>query len=230
MKTITIGDIHGLSRWKTIDPMKFDKVIFLGDYLDSYIVRDDAIIQNFKEIIDFRQAWPEKVELLFGNHETSYMYEKYRASGYRRGIADRATKLIWDNFHLFRMAWQHDNFLWTHAGLHQDYFDKKILPKVEKSDANLAATLQRLFEEGYEPLFEVGFERGGKRANIGGPLWLDQQLLIHKPLKSYHQIVGHSRVNGILHYRLSSDLKTSVTLCDCQDYGDGSFYELEIKD
>ena len=37
MKTIAIGDIHGLSIWKDIiNKENPDKVIFIGDYFDSF--------------------------------------------------------------------------------------------------------------------------------------------------------------------------------------------------
>jgi predicted phosphodiesterase len=35
MKWITIGDIHGRDNWKSIDITQYDKVIFMGDYVDG---------------------------------------------------------------------------------------------------------------------------------------------------------------------------------------------------
>jgi hypothetical protein len=230
MKTITIGDLHGIDKWKTIDPEHYDKIIFLGDYLDSFCLLDKEIISNFKDIIDFKQDWPDKVVLLFGNHEISYMYPKYRATGYRTGIAAKVSKLLWDHYHLFRIAWQHENFLWSHAGILQDFFDQKILPQIIAGDTNLAATLQRLFEEGYSPIFEYGYKRGGSINSLAGPLWLDKAEMMQQPLKGYHQIVGHTRVDTIVHYQpYSYDKTTIVSFCDCMEYGDRSFYELDIK-
>lgn len=36
MKTLTIGDLHGLPHWKRIDSEQYDVIIFLGDYVDSH--------------------------------------------------------------------------------------------------------------------------------------------------------------------------------------------------
>ena len=56
---LIVPDIHGRKFWKepcsNVD--KYEKIIFLGDYLDPYtwredISKDDAI-DNFKEIISF---------------------------------------------------------------------------------------------------------------------------------------------------------------------------------
>ena len=73
-KVLVIPDVHGRRFWKkpceNID--NYDKVIFLGDYLDPYgfegITVDDAI-ENFKEIIDFKKKNSEKVIMLLGNHK-----------------------------------------------------------------------------------------------------------------------------------------------------------------
>ena len=77
-KLLVFGDIHGRLFWKEpanklID--EIDKIIFLGDYLDSYPdewddnhTRQDDI-NNFLEIIDFKTKYNDKVILLLGNHK-----------------------------------------------------------------------------------------------------------------------------------------------------------------
>ena len=54
---LIVPDVHGRKFWKEpcSNVEKYDKIIFLGDYLDPYtwredISKDDAI-DNFKEII-----------------------------------------------------------------------------------------------------------------------------------------------------------------------------------
>jgi hypothetical protein len=231
MKIITIGDIHGLDYWKVLDPEQYDKIIFLGDYLDSFTVNDEQMIKNFIEIITFKEQWFNKVILLYGNHEMSYLDIRYRATGYRPAIAKMAEKMLIRHSDFFILAWQHKSYLWSHAGIHQGFYDYRIKSRILENDTNLADTLHRLFEGGYPPIFEIGYERGGGRKNIGGPLWLDKKLLIKKPLQGYHQVVGHTTVNTIKQYfPYPDDAETSVTLCDCLEWGDGKFYELEIPD
>ena len=230
IKTITIGDLHGLNRWKDVDPGRYDKIIFLGDYFDSFIVSDDVMLQNFADIIAFKQEFFDKVILIIGNHEMSYLNEGYRSTGYRPAIAGLIEGLLWKFMELFKIAWQHKNYLWSHAGIEQKFYDKHIAPQILVSDNTLADTLQRLFEVEYPPLFEVGYERGGDYNNIGGLLWLHGERLLRTPLKGYHQIVGHTPCRTILHHiPYEDDPETSVTLCDCIERGDEKLYEIEIE-
>jgi hypothetical protein len=184
---------------------------------------------NFHEIVGFKKAFPQKVVLLVGNHELSYIDPLYRVTGFRRNIEKDVLSLLTENAHLFQVAFQHKNYLWTHAGIHQGFYDLKIIPKILKSDVDLASTLERLYHENYPPIFEIGPERGGNSQNIGGPLWLDKSVLQSKPLKGFHQIVGHSPVSTIeecLPYLTDPD--TSVTFCDCLERGDVRFFELVL--
>jgi len=229
IKTITIGDLHGRDRWKSVDPEQFDKIIFLGDYFDSFMVGDEAMLQNFAEIIAFKQEYFDKVVLLLGNHETSYLSSKYRSTGYRPTIADVVEKLLWSYMELFKIAWQKGPYLWTHAGVHQLYYDTRIVPEMVESDLNVADTLQRLYEAEFPPIFEVGEERGGRRGDIGGPLWIHKERLMGNPLRGYHQIVGHTPIRTVIHYQpREEDPDTTITFCDCIERGDEKLYELII--
>jgi hypothetical protein len=230
MKILTIGDLQGLPDWKKANPDDFDLIVFLGDYLDSPIVKDKEMITNLKEIISLKSNHPEKVKLLLGNHEISYLYRQYRASGYRYEIGEKVKKLLNRHLDLFQVAFQVDTYLWTHAGIHQEYYNQRLLPFIQDSDKTLAETLKRLYTETYDPLFEVGYERGGRnRKSVGGLFWVDSRRLLEKPLQGYHQMVGHTPVKTIEHhFPYENDPDTSVTLCDCIEYGDKSFYELEI--
>ena len=72
MKILINPDIHGRIFWKYSIEHKgeFDKIIFLGDYLDAY--SPDLLVNekdNFKEIIQFKKDNLDKVILLLGNHE-----------------------------------------------------------------------------------------------------------------------------------------------------------------
>ncbi len=230
MKTLTIGDIHGLPDWKKVNPADFDVIIFLGDYVDSYTIEDKAVLDNLEEIISFKNAFQQKVKLLIGNHENSYLFRQYRTTGYRYDIAEKIREILNKNIDLFQVAWQNRNYLWTHAGIHSDFYNQKLASCVLETDKSLAATLERLFREEYRLLFEVGYERGGWDEKMtGGPFWIDKSRLLKDPLRGYHQIVGHTPVETVQHYDpYEEDESTSVTFCDCIEWGDGSFYRLEI--
>lgn len=230
MKTLTIGDIHGLPDWKKVNPADFDAIIFLGDYVDSFTVEDKAVLDNLEEIISLKNAFHNKIKLLIGNHENSYLFRHCRTTGFRYTIAEQVSTILKNNISLFQVAWQYENYLWTHAGIHSEYYNQNIAIRVRETDESLAETLERLFKEEYDPLFEVGPERGAwNDKSNGGPFWLDSSRLIMNPLRGYHQIVGHTPVKTIEYYKpYENDINTSVTLCDCIERGDGSFYTLEI--
>ena len=46
MKIITVGDLHGSPIWKTIRPDDWDRMVFMGDYVDSSDYSDKEIKQN----------------------------------------------------------------------------------------------------------------------------------------------------------------------------------------
>ena len=73
-KVLILPDIHGRKFWKkpceNID--NYDKVVFLGDYLDPYnfeFISVEEAIKNFKEIIELKRNNMDKVVLLLGNHK-----------------------------------------------------------------------------------------------------------------------------------------------------------------
>jgi len=230
MKTLTFGDIHGLPDWKKVNPAEFDVIIFLGDYVDSYSVEVEAILENLQEIVALKNRFPQKVKLLLGNHENSNLFRQHRTTGYRYDIAEEIRGILTRNSDLFQVAWQYRNYLWTHAGIHAEYYDKKIASRVLEPDGSLGETLERLYREEYRALFEVGYERGGwDQKMTGGPFWIDKSRLLENPLRGYHQIVGHTPVETVEHYEpYEDDENTSVTFCDCIEWGDGSFYTVEL--
>ena len=70
-KILTIGDIHGREIWKEFVDIKSllssnsnipeYLYIFLGDYVDSYDISGDKIIENLLEIIKFKTLYPHKI-------------------------------------------------------------------------------------------------------------------------------------------------------------------------
>ena len=79
---LILPDIHGRTFW--VEPCKnkdnYDKIIFLGDYLDPYLfenISEEKAIENFKKIIHFKKKNTDKVILLLGNHDCPYAFPAY---------------------------------------------------------------------------------------------------------------------------------------------------------
>lgn len=118
MKHIFIGDIHGRDNWQTINVRKYDKIVFVGDYVDSHTLSDHAILENFKKITALKLRHPEKVVLLLGNHDIHYLhYPGHQCSGFRDSMQRGLTHLYNKHREDFQVAYQCGKHICTHAGI-----------------------------------------------------------------------------------------------------------------
>lgn len=219
MKIITIGDIHGQNVWQKINPDDFDRIVFIGDYVDSFFFTDGEISANLESIINFKKKYPEKIILLWGNHDLSYLFmgqERHYSSGMRYSQLHELHMIFKMNEDLFQASFQIDNHLWTHAGIVQGWFDAWINEIEFPENHNIADKLNTLFNNYYLPLFHVSMFRGGKN-HYGGIFWAHSTEVDLDPFIGYHQIVGHTKtrngIKGVNH----SDNDTSITYVDCLD-------------
>lgn len=231
MKIQAIGDIHGRPDWKDLVGLSCDKIVFLGDYVDSYVYQDVDILHNLKEIIWFKEKHPEKVILLLGNHCLQYMfsYETHGCSGFRQNMYWDLHDLYTKNKDLFQVAYQEKNYLFTHAGIHKGWYDYSAIPQLIESglsnEINIADQLNGLFRLNKSSLFDIGYLRGGF-SQVGGIFWADKKMTSRKPLEGLHQIVGHTRVDDIKTITFNDN--TSITYCDCLENDCKKSYIIEI--
>ena len=120
MKTVILGDTHGRDYWKSIVANEApNRVIFIGDYFDSYDNYTAAEqMYNFQEIIDWKQSGQSEVIMLIGNHDYHYMRgvnEHY--SGYQSGARPAIEQLLYENKNHMQMAYGMNGFIFSHAGI-----------------------------------------------------------------------------------------------------------------
>lgn len=74
-RVLVIGDIHGSSYWEKLFNYKnsFDKVVFIGDYVDSFEHGVKKQLKNLEKILKFKVDNSDNVILLIGNHDIQYM-------------------------------------------------------------------------------------------------------------------------------------------------------------
>lgn len=209
---IAIGDIHGRQQWKkAISNKMVNKIVFLGDYVDPYdSIEAEELIDNLKEIIEFKKQSPDKVVLLLGNHDMHYIYEDFaKGSRYDKTLADVITHIFNENRDMFQFAYQEGKTVFTHAGISSDWFHDDF-----KGDKNrdIAEQLNNPTPDQLRTMFQVGISRWGKDKN-GGIFWADKSETDHKPLCGIHQVVGHSQVEHVT--RVDINKETSITFCDC---------------
>lgn len=229
---VTIGDVHGRSVWKDIADIrillsnknikpKYDYYIFEGDYSDSYDISNEEIKENLLDIIEFKKSYPEHVILLWGNHDVEYFLNvpwvsmnNKTITGFRAEYHFDMYTIFNENKDLFQIAFQIDNYIWVHAGIHigwYNYVFKKEIKNANMDDMTISEQLNEAFRYKLECILDCDWYRGGTK-RVGGPLWCSKILIDKKPIKGYHQIVGHTHLDDIYVRKISKN--TSITYCD----------------
>ena len=127
MKTVVIGDIHGRSIWKLIVNMENpDRVIFIGDYFDSFDIKGTEQLDNFLDIIEYKKTSGKEVILLVGNHDHHYYPEigDTGTSGYQSIFSYQISPVLDANREHLQVTYQMDEFLFTHAGVSSVFMDE----------------------------------------------------------------------------------------------------------
>ena len=235
MKILSIGDIHGLDHWmdlthgstyeyghwrrlvesgvpadsdfhKELPYWKYDKIVIVGDYVDSFDVTNAVMIHNLKEIIWFKQQLADKVVLLLGNHDIQYIVENQYCSGYRAEMKWEFGKLFEDNIDLFQFAFQINDYIWTHAGItsgwYKEFRSEFYNPKFrfaeiikEENPECIADELNLAWKFRLDILYRVDNASGGYSL-WGGPIWVRPHILNDYGM-DYNQIVGHTPQSDI---------------------------------
>jgi len=180
--TLVVGDLHGKVEIaeEVLGDKGTNKIIFIGDYLDSF---DRSVADQIKLldlVLDACEANPETVQALLGNHELSYMDRTQGASGWRRTTQSSVNERLARMQKVLVPAVQHDTgWLLTHAGVSKQWASRFKEPP--------EAAVQNCTENEF---FLVGRSRGGV-ATCGGPLWCDyyDEFL---PIPGLRQIFGHT--------------------------------------
>lgn len=278
LKILTVGDIHGRETWKefifgsierfedwalecasgeyvrpwneTIDLIfsDIDQIIFVGDYFDSFTVSNLVMKKNVEDLFLFKRCYPEKVVLLWGNHDVHYWDRDQQCSGFRSEMFFDFNELLRNNRDYLQLAHQIGNVLWSHAGVTDSFYEKLMLEKHEEDLADhkrMTATIDGMSEKphlsketiadflnehmkmGWNRIYNVGKRRGGFDY-IPGPLWADKTELLNNPLDSIFQFVGHTPVNEV---QGVCDSTHGVVFVDCLEHGEyKSVVIVEITD
>lgn len=229
MKGVAIGDIHGRREWSLINPDGVDRMIFNGDYCDSYVYSNAEILSNLQDIIKLKRKYFDKVFLLLGNHDLHYMYEnEFSCSGFRPEMYHDLHSLFIHNKDCFQMAHQIGKMIFTHAGIsnkwykmHKETIDE-VATKFETKD--LADTFNHMmWMKENKILHQVGHLRGGYY-DCGGITWADRRETSNDYLVGYHQVVGHTPIETITKF---GDDKSSIRYIDVLGTAP-EFYQFEF--
>lgn len=87
MKTLAIGDVHA-KQWMIYEIAElvdlYDKIVFCGDYADNFNTAPTHSLATWRLIRQLHQAYPEKIHVVIGNHDYSYIHPEIagRSSGW----------------------------------------------------------------------------------------------------------------------------------------------------
>ncbi len=262
MKTISLGDIHGRDVWKFIlfgscyeyntwrtaveagapidwdGDMPFlqhDKIIFVGDYVDSFDVSSAVILHNLKEIVDLKQKLGDRVVLLLGNHDVQYFVKGQMCSGHRPELQHDLEKLFLENADGFQLAYQYGDHLWTHAGVSSRWLSEMrselFNPGFRFADLvrddnpqTLADELNLAWQFQLPSLFNCDMDSGGYQM-YAGPMWIRPKRLDANPLEGISQVVGHTTKSHIIKGVVGDVVHWYI---DCLEFGDENALKLEL--
>lgn len=232
MKRVVIGDIHGNSGWKNIVDrhQDADEFIFVGDYLDPY--RDSTLtnfmqrintLANFKDIVKFRDENPDKVVLLFGNHDIHYFSAEIPCSRYDEFYVDYASSKFRELFNQKKIKVAHgfEGVIVSHAGISPYWFHKNTGETMDSlSNTQIVDKVNQL---AYDKLSAFYFDMNDKswcgEYEFQSPMWIRPETLRFcisslKGNKKINQVVGHTKVpyicdNGFKHSLWMVDVQSS---------------------
>ena len=206
MKTIVLGDTHGRSNWKLAVHLENpDRVIFIGDYFDSFNIPGTDQLNNFLDIIEYKKSSDKEVIMLIGNHDFHYYPEvgDTGTSGYQSMFSYQISPVIDANREHLQMAYAFDDFLFTHAGVSSKFMDSVFGIDGWKTDT-IVNDLNEVFR--YKPLtFGFGVAVSIKKMSYldlygdneeQSPIWIRPRSLMsankNTLRKEVIQVVGHT--------------------------------------
>jgi hypothetical protein len=198
MKTIFLGDTHGRSLWKDIIAKETpDRVVFIGDYFDSFDIGSAEQQFNFKEIIEFKESAQYEVIMLIGNHDYHYYPGGETYSGYQHGAAPIIRQLLEDNKHHLQMCYQLDNILCSHAGIGHNW----LVEQEKYESGSIADFVNDIWNYKPNRFMFYGFDPYGDN-KTQTPIWIRPMSLLSGNKETflktdYIQIAGHTQVHKI---------------------------------
>lgn len=197
-KIIAIGDIHGRRTWQQIiENHPNHDIVFIGDYFDSFEYLIGEQCYNFLEIVSLKKQYPDRVTLLFGNHDYHYLRGvDQRYPGYQAVVNYMISELIHEYLHLMQMCYVVEDIIFSHAGISKYWLRDN---NIEFDINTLEDEVNDLFK--YKPL-KFGFTPGRHFDNYGDevcqtPIWIRPKSLALSLFPGTVQIVGHTHYDEL---------------------------------
>lgn len=126
MKVLAVGDIHA-KHW-IIDKVesivnKYDKIVFIGDYVDNWNTPAEESLITLKKLKSLCNNYPDKIYPILGNHDFPYINSIYANTSHGFQIDLRMMLLFPENKDLYdwykslELEYIIDGVGYTHAGM-----------------------------------------------------------------------------------------------------------------
>jgi hypothetical protein len=222
MKTVVIGDVHGRSLWKLIvNQENPDRVIFIGDYFDSFDFSLSEQLANFLDIVEYKKSSGKEVVMLIGNHDHHYFPEigDTGTSGYQRMGKYQIETVIDLAREYLQMAYQMDEFLFTHAGVSSVFMDETFGPNGWKVET-IVDDLNEMFIHRPGVFSFNGLNPYGDD-EYQTPIWIRPKSLMRANRNTlrtrFIQVVGHTQVKKLDLVGAEKSAGGRYYLIDCQE-------------
>ena len=204
-KILIIPDVHGRTFWKeAVAKGEYERIIFLGDYLDPYPheeITQRQAYDNLLDIIELKKKQPEQVILLLGNHDMHYFSTLYAhltpRVRYNASHAWKYQECFAKHRELFQLAHEEKGetkrFLFTHAGVTKGWYNRYWDIINELNSNNLNRLLNS--RQGIGALTDIGALRGGA-SRWGSCVWADfNEMSYSETFDDWYQVFGHSQAD-----------------------------------
>ena len=210
MKTLLIGDIHGRTTWKEIIQKESpNRVVFFGDYFDSFDISGIDQIHNFNQIIEFKETTDIEVIMLIGNHDHHYLHIGETYSGFQPALQHDIYSTLKRNTKYLQVVYLFDNILCSHAGISPIWLDETF---GLWSKSTMVDDVNELYN--YQPrkfnFSHKGFDPYGDSVEQG-PLWIRTRSLMKSNKgddgfkNNFIQVFGHTQLDNIHNSFISSE-------------------------
>lgn len=219
MKVLFVPDIHcKMYMFDDVEKLDklydFDKVIFLGDYVDDWNCNGQDSIECLNKLISLLDSNPKKYIACIGNHDAAYLW-KFGCSGNSEEYFEQIHNLLEANKEKFYIYYSiqlgTEQYVCSHAGFSQEWLDYHNITDL--------SNLGKEWTQHPEQFWTIGKLSGGYE--LSGPLWLRPDEI--RSLPSFKQIVGHTPVKTIQPYYDYVIVDTHSTYPDGSRYGDQNY-------
>lgn len=180
-----------------------DKLVFLGDYVDNWEAKkwwnipSHNPINIVNKVISYKKKYPNKIDLLLGNHCLSYLSKNPHSknvSGHQLEHDEEIAQVFLDNINLFKIAVEYDGWVISHAGFSKTWVYNQINRGWNGQNETIIEWCNRMIVERNFHYFDwTGTISPNGDEITQTPTWI-RPFSLEKDPCFRKQIVGHSEI------------------------------------